>query len=179
MVTPRTKRQRRARVLRRTRRLHRWSGLTLMLCFVVVGVTSVLLGWKKESAYLQPPTQRSTVGAEVAWLPVEELLARAREATLREGLAEPEIDRLDLRPDRGVVKVRFSSGDWEIQLDGRSGAVLSVGKRRSDLIERIHDGSVLGGVFKLVYSTVLGLSLLVFTASGFWLWYGPRRMRRS
>jgi hypothetical protein len=25
----------------------------------------------------------------------------------------------------------------------------------------------------------MGVSLLVFTITGFWLWYGPKRMRRN
>ena len=30
---------------------------------------------------------------------------------------------------------------------------------------------------KLAYTSVMGLALLGFTVTGFWLWYGPRRMR--
>ncbi|MEJ2005854.1 MAG: hypothetical protein P8X57_13055 [Cyclobacteriaceae bacterium] len=57
--------------------------------------------------------------------------------------------------------------------------------RRSDFIENLHDGSIVdnianipGGYFKLFYTTLTGLALLTFTITGFWLWYGPKHMRK-
>ncbi len=97
-----------------------------------------------------------------------------------------EIERIDIRKDKGMVKFVFSNHLWEIQLDGATGKLLHIGKRHSDLIENIHDGSVLddftgteNGQLKLIYSSIMGLSLLAFTITGFWLWYGPKRMRKN
>ena len=49
----------------------------------------------------------------------------------------------------------------------------------------IHDGSILdyyiatsNGQIKLFYTSIMGLALLTFTITGFWLWYGPKRMRK-
>ena len=175
-----TRRQRQARVLRRTRRIHRWSGITLFVFFFVIGVTSVLLGWKKDSDYLMPPTSRGTSTELAEWLPTDRLLTLAQSA-LRDSLGpaySTVIDRIDYRPGKGSIKFLFEGHLQEVQLDGATGALLSIGARRSDLIESIHDGSILGDTVKLVYSTVMGLATLVFTVSGFWLWYGPKRMRR-
>jgi hypothetical protein len=73
---------------------------------------------------------------------------------------------------------------WALQLDGATGALLHIERRRSDFIENLHDGSLVdkllgisGGWFKVFYSTTLGLALMLFTITGFWLWYGPKRMR--
>ena len=67
-----------------------------------------------------------------------------------------------------------------------TGELLHIEKRRSDFIEKVHDGSILDYYFKtgkepfkLVYTTVMGLALLIFTVTGFWLWYGPKRMRKG
>jgi hypothetical protein len=35
-----------------------------------------------------------------------------------------------------------------------------------------------GNFFKVLVSSISGLALLIFTITGFWLWYGPKRMRR-
>jgi uncharacterized iron-regulated membrane protein len=35
-----------------------------------------------------------------------------------------------------------------------------------------------GDWIKLIYNTIMGLALILFTVTGFWLWYGPKRMRR-
>ena len=180
-----TTRQRQARVLRRTRRVHRYSGVALFAFFAVVGVTSVLLGWKKDAGWIMPPTSK-VAGVELSdFLPLDSLRAVAQGKGKNYVHNLPlTVDRLDVRPGKGIVKVLFNEEYYEMQLNGATGEVLSFGKRRSDLYESIHDGSILdewfgtGGIFKLVYSTVLGLALLVFTVSGFWLWYGPKRMRR-
>jgi hypothetical protein len=75
---------------------------------------------------------------------------------------------------------------WGIQLDGTTGHILDIEERRSDIIENIHDGSILDhyigtsdGQIKLFYTSIMGLALLTFTITGFGLWYIPRRMRRK
>jgi len=96
-----------------------------------------------------------------------------------------EIDRIDIRKEKGSVKFIFLDSFYEVQLDGATGRVLSIGKRRSDFMENIHDGSIVddylgtNGYIKLVYTNVMGISLLIFTITGFWLWYGPKRMRKA
>ena len=176
-----TRRQKQARILRFTRRIHRWTGITLFVFFFVIGVTSVLLGWKKDSDYLMPPTSRGSSTELREWLPADRLLAIAR-TTLTDSLGpdyDPTIDRLDYRPDKGSVKFLFKDHYGEVQLDGATGEVLSIGIRRSDFIEQIHDGSIVSDPVKLVYSSIMGLATIVFTVSGFWLWYGPKRMRKT
>ena len=175
------RRQYHAKWLRRTRRVHRWSGITLFVFFFVIGVTSVLLGWKKQSDYLQPPTSRGSSTELADWLPAADLLARAQRA-LADSLGpdySTEIDRMDYRPGKGSIKFLFEGHLQEVQLDGVTGEVLGIGARRSDLIEQIHDGSIVGESFKILYSSIMGLATVVFTVSGFWLWYGPKVMRRG
>lgn len=180
MVKP-TRRQQQAKWLRRTRRVHRWTGIMLFVFFFVIGVTSVLLGWKKDSAYIMPPTARGSSTELTEWLPAAVLTERAQSVVVdRLGAAyTTDIDRLDYRPGKGTVKVRFADHYAEVQLDGATGAVLSVGIRRADFIEQLHDGSIVSDPFKLVYSSLMGLATIVFTVSGFWLWYGPKVMRRT
>ena len=64
-----------------------------------------------------------------------------------------------------------------MQVDGKSGEVLSIDKRYSDWIESLHDGSIISDGFKLVSMNFLGMGLLFLIFTGLWLWYGPRRIR--
>ncbi|HND16557.1 MAG TPA: PepSY domain-containing protein, partial [Saprospiraceae bacterium] len=96
------------------------------------------------------------------------------------------LNRIDVRKDKGTVKFVFDEHYWGIQLDGATGGLLHVEQRRADFLEQIHDGSILdhylgtsNGQIKLVYTTIMGLALLIFTVTGFWLWYGPKRMRKT
>lgn len=181
------KRKKQASILRSVRKIHRWLGVSLFLLFLVVSLSGLLLGWKKNSGgYILPKTHRGTSTELAQWLPIDSLQTIAHR-TLLDSVnpsLSTKMNRIDARPDKGMLKFVFEDHDWSIQLDGATGSVLNIGRRRSDWIENIHDGSIIddvlgtsSGVFKLIYSSVMGLSLLGFTVTGFWLWYGPKRMR--
>jgi len=98
----------------------------------------------------------------------------------------PKLDRIDIRKEKGMVKFVFIDRYWGIQLDGATGQLLHIERRRSDFIENIHDGSIFDyllktnqGQIKLFYTSIMGLALLTFTVTGFWLWYGPKRIRKK
>lgn len=181
-------RKQHATLLRQVRRVHRALGITLFVLFLLIGATGLLLGWKKNSGgYLLPDTQRGARSELAGWMPIDELARRAQ-TTLTDSLGPDlsvTLDRIDARPDKGILKFTFTDHYWEVQLDGATGEPLQVAKRWSDLLEQLHDGSVVdnalglpGGVFKLFYTSTMSLALLTFSLTGFWLWYGPRRMRR-
>ena len=84
-----------------------------------------------------------------------------------------DVNRLDVRPGRGMVKVWLNNG-WEVQVDLGTGRVLQTAYRRSDLIESIHDGSFFAGDWtKLGLFLPAGLVLLLLWLSGLWMWWVP------
>lgn len=178
--------RRRARLLRISRTVHRTTGALLFVFFLVVACTGLLLGWKKDTGGLiLAKTYQGSSGDLKDWLPIHVLHQKAV-AAMRESVSPDlslELDRIDIRPDKGVVKFVFVEHYWGVQLDGATGEVLHVERRRADFVENVHDGSVLdylagtGGQLKLAYTSVMGLALLTFTLTGFWLWYGPKRWR--
>ena len=165
--------------LRNFRVFHRWIGLTLALLLMISAVTGVLLALKKEVEIIQPPTQRGVSENLAEWKSLDEIRAIAEKA-LHETYPEQKensVDRMDARPSKGIVKVLFEAGNWEVQVDGKSGEVKSVEKRYSDWIESLHDGSIISDGFKLFSMNFLGIGLLFLIGTGVWLWYGPRRVR--
>ena len=165
--------------LRDFRVFHRWMGLTLALLLMISAVTGVLLALKKEVEIIQPPTQRGVSENLAEWKSLDEIRAIAEKA-LHENYPEQKenfVDRMDARPSKGIVKVLFEAGNWEVQVDGKSGEVKSVEKRYSDWIESLHDGSIISDGFKLFSMNFLGIGLLFLIGTGVWLWYGPRRVR--
>lgn len=184
-MTENRSRKQQAKVLRLVRKVHRYTGASLFIVFLFISITGLLLGWKKDSkGYLLPKTQKGLSTHSSDWLTLEVLQNKA--LFLLDSLdsqLDKKIDRLDVRPGKGVVKFTFENHYQEIQLDLTTGQLLSFGKRRSDLLEQLHDGSWIdrqlgSGFFKLFYTSISGLALLVFTITGFWLWYGPKRMRQ-
>lgn len=178
-----------ARILRGTRKVHRYMGACLFLLFSVVSITGLLLGWKKNSGgYILPKSYKGSSTDLKDWISIDSLHKNACQIahdSISANLSL-ELERIDIRPDKGMVKFVFIEGFWGIQLDGATGELLHIERRRSDFIENIHDGSILDYIFntkseilKLIYTSIMGLSLLLFTITGFWLWYGPKLMRKN
>lgn len=180
-----TKKQ--AKLIRAFRWLHRKIAIPLLIFFFVISLTGLLLGLKKNTGLLAP-TQKGASGDLAGWLSMDSLsklaVAAYHDSIDVKGTAE--LDRIDVRPDKGIAKFTFKEGYWGVQIDCTTGRILLVEKRHSDLIEDIHDGSIIDNLVgtnaeqvKLVYTTVMGLSLLLLVVSGFWLWYGPKKIRQE
>ena len=189
MTTKNSRYYKPANLIRVLRKIHRTIAIFLFAFFLVVSVTGLLLGWKKNSGGLILPPSSTGISKDLkTWLPIDSLrgiAVRALHDSVSVSLSD-ELERIDARPQKGMVKFVFADDYWEIQLDGTTGKVLLVERRRSDIIENIHDGTILdilfnteNDQFKLSYTTIMGLSLLMLTISGFWLWYGPKRLRKQ
>lgn len=165
-------------LLRKFRSIHKYIGIALAIFFLTIAITGVLLGWKKNVELLQPKTYKGISTDVSGWRSFEEISSTAIVA-MDTVLQNPIIDRMDVRFDKGIVKVLFTEGYWEAQLDCTSGEVLSVAQRHSDWIEHLHDGSLISDAFKLVYTNILGIGLFTLALSGLWLWYGPKVIRGS
>ena len=183
------KRQKQAKLLRIFRKIHRKTGALLFIFFFFISVTGLLLGWKKHSnGFILSKSYTGTSTHLKDWLPIDSLHKSACKI-LHDSVSpqlSSKIDRIDIRKNKGMVKFVFEDHYWSIQLDGATGKLLHIGQRRSDFIENIHDGSILdkyfktsNGQIKLIYSSIMGLSLIIFTITGFWLWYGPKQMRKK
>jgi len=179
-----TKKQ--AKWIRHFRWIHQKLAIPTFIFLFIISATGLLLGIKKQTGLLAP-TQEGVSKDLSHWLPIDSL-SKIAVTILHDSVdtrLSPELDRIDIRPQKGVVKYVFADHYWGLQLDGTTGKLLQIEKRNSDLIENIHDGSILDKLFdsgesmKATYSVLLGGSLMVLVVSGFWLWYGPKRLRQS
>ncbi len=166
--------------LRNIRKYHRFIGISLSLLFIISALTGVLLAYKKHINFIQPTTQMSihTEAQGMEYISIDSLIQIAEQSCTFEA-DHIQIDRLDIRPEKGIAKVLFKDLNWEVQLDLRTGEVLSQKARYSDLIEQIHDGSIISDGFKVGSMSILGLGLVVLSISGLSLWYGPKYIRRQ
>jgi uncharacterized iron-regulated membrane protein len=178
-----------ASLIRIFRKLHKQIAIILFVFFLIISITGLLLGWKKNSGGLILPSSSKGISSDLkTWLPFDSLQSIAIKA-LHDSISPKlsnELERIDARPQKGMVKFVFADDYWEIQLDGTTGDVLQINRRRSDIIENIHDGTILDVLFntkqdqfKLSYTTIMGLALLMLIITGFWLWYGPKKLRKQ
>lgn len=157
-----------------TRKAHRWGAILVAVPFLLVIVTGILLQLKKEVPWVQPPTQRGQ--SKTPSVSFEAILAAVRshpEAGIHDW---SDIDRLDIQPGRGLAKVT-SKTRWEVQVDLKTGDVLQVAYRRSDLIESLHDGSWFHDSAKLYIFLPVGVVVLGLWLTGIYLFFLPLAIR--
>ncbi|HUC82299.1 MAG TPA: PepSY-associated TM helix domain-containing protein [Flavisolibacter sp.] len=174
-----------AKWIRIYRWLHRKLAVASFVFFIIIALTGLLLGIKKQTGLLAPTQKGSSVNL-AGWLPVSDLQAKA-EQYLRDSVSadlSAELDRIDIRPGKGIAKFIYKHHYHGLQLDCTTGDLLSVETRSSDFIEAIHDGSIVdrwlgtsGEQVKVTYMVITGVSMLLLILSGMWLWYGPKRIR--
>jgi uncharacterized iron-regulated membrane protein len=156
--------------------LHRWGSIIIALPVLIVISTGLLLQVKKQVAWVQPPTQRGTgVAPSLPFNTVLEIASTVKEAEIR---TWEDIDRLDVRPGKGMLKVR-ANNRWEIQIDAATGEILQVAYRRSDLIESLHDGSFFHDRAKLWVFLPSGMVLLAMWCTGIYLFTLPYQVKRN
>src|SRR5687767_1267352 len=132
-----------ARLIRTMRWLHRKVAIALFVFFLLIAVTGILLGIKKQTGLLAP-TQKGVSSSLSTWLSIDSLRILA-EHYLHDSVSadlSTALDRMDVRPDKGIIKFTYLDHYWGLQLDGTTGALLLVEKRKSDFIENLHDGSI-------------------------------------
>ena len=159
-----------------SRLLHRWGSIIALPPIMIIIFSGIVLQLKKESAYIQPPTQRG-VGTELA-IGFERILEAAKTVPEAEIESWEDVDRLDVRPAKGVVKVRCKNR-YEVQIDTETAEILHVAFRRSDLIESIHDGSYFNDHFKLWVFLPAGIVLATLVITGLHLFLLPYLARRK
>ncbi|HRQ78112.1 MAG TPA: PepSY-associated TM helix domain-containing protein [Gemmatimonadaceae bacterium] len=159
-----------------SRRLHRWGAVAVGLPFLLVIVSGLLLQVKKQLPWVQPVEQRTDVPVPgLAW---ETILAAARSVPQAAVTDWEDIDRLDVRPSKGIVKV-ITNTRWELQLALADGAVLQTAYRRSDLIEQLHDGSFFGDPAKLWIFLPSGIVVFALWLTGLYLFVLPTLTKRK
>jgi hypothetical protein len=161
------------------RKVHFWASFAAGLPILVIIISGVMLQMKKQWTWVQPVEHRGT--GTVPAIDFGRIMSSLQSVPSLGVAGWGDVDRLDVRPGRGVAKVTLYSR-WEVQIDLESGAVLQTAYRRSDLIESIHDGSFFGGDWvKLGLFLPAGLTLLLLWLSGVWmLWVnlnGKRKRR--
>jgi len=162
------------------RRLHKTVAIPLVAFLFLVGITGLLLTWKNE-LQLKPPSKNVSQQKNLIGLQTIETIAINYIDSLK---LDNTINRIDYRPYKGIAKVRFEYHFTELQINSYTGDIISTKQRTADIIEMIHDGSIVDYLFtsdshytKLLYSTITSLGLILLSISGFIMWLRPKQIK--
>jgi uncharacterized iron-regulated membrane protein len=154
--------------------VHLWAGVILTIALTAIAITGILLNHKRGLG-LMPEVDHSPAAPFGSALSLAQLADSAMRAVPG---PSPEvgvrIDRMDVRPRDGLVKVRMrDSASTEVTLDLTTGRVLHVGRRGDVFIEKLHSGEIFGSR-GILLSDIAAVGLLITLLTGYWLWLFPK-----
>jgi hypothetical protein len=150
---------------------HLWLGIVTTGIVLVLSVSGILLNHKRPLG-LMPDVPHEPTGAFEDAVSLARLASAAAAAAPAAGAAG--VDRMDVRPRDGIVKVRFRDDVvTEVTLDLSDARVLHVGERNDVFLEKLHSGEIFGDNWVLL-SDLGAIALIILVVSGYWLWLFPR-----
>jgi uncharacterized iron-regulated membrane protein len=169
------------------RQWHRKLASVLFVFFFCISITGVMLGWKYlftksifDNKNIKPETSLHK------WLPLDSL-ERLAAVSLNEKTNNrfQHAENIQLKPAKGFISFVFKN-NYNIQVDGATGAPIHIEQKNGGIIQDIHDGAIVGdwfnfksGTAKTTYSTIMGLALLFLTVSGTYLWWKPKQIKNA
>ena len=153
------------------RKIHYWGAILVSLPALVIITTGVILHLKKNIDWIQPPIRDSNINNHPT-ISFDNILSTAIKAENANIKSWDDIAKLDVRPDKGIVKVK-AKNHWEVQIDTYTGNIVQVAYRRSDIIENIHDGSWFHENIKYWVFFPTGIFLLILWITGIYMVFLP------
>lgn len=157
--------------------VHLWAGVILTIALIAISVTGILLNHKRGLGFM-PQVDHSPTAPFATALSLGALADTAmRQLPHVAGApdARAQVDRMDVRPRDGIVKVRMrDSASTEVTLDISTGRVLHVGPRGDVFLEKLHSGEIFGSR-GILLSDFAAIGLVLTLITGYWLWLAPKR----
>jgi uncharacterized iron-regulated membrane protein len=154
------------------RLIHNWGSIIIAIPVVIMIGAGILLMLKKEFEWIQPSSEKGAEQTAVPTASIGDMWAAAKAVEKAGFTTWAELKRADLKPDKGILKL-VSPTDWEVQVDTTTAKVLNVAERRSDIIEKIHDGSWFAEPLKLWFFLPVGIVLFVLWLTGLYMFFLP------
>jgi hypothetical protein len=177
---------RRRQVSRAAFYIHLWLGVLSTIALIAISITGILLNHKRGLG-LMPDVPHEPTGEFTAAIPLDRLAyaalvaaPQAARGDWKEGdpVDNSLIDRMDVRPRNGFVKVRLrDKASTEMTVDINTGHVIHTGRRGDVFLEKLHSGEIFGGIRYVILSDIAAIALVLTLISGYWLWLVPKLSR--
>ena len=166
--------------------MHLWLGVLSTIALISIAITGILLNHKRGLG-LMPDVPHEPTGHFASAITLERMAYAALEAAppeSRQGWSPGDsvnialIDRMDVRPRDGFVKVRLrDKASMEMTVDINTGRVVHTGRRGDVFLEKLHTGEIFGGIRFVILSDIAAVALVLTLITGYWLWLVPKLSR--
>jgi uncharacterized iron-regulated membrane protein len=158
------------------RKWHRWISALIALPFLITVLTGILLSSRGFNTWVQPDHPKPQGGLSISF---EQILAAAKTVPEAEIESWKDVSQIDIRPAAGNIRLRAKNNQWELQIDGTTGAVTSKGIRRASFLTSLHEGAYFGPVVRygIFFPSALGVFFLL--VSGIIIFAQPFFIKRK
>ena len=166
--------------------MHLWLGVLSTVALIAIAITGILLNHNRGLG-LMPEVPHEPTGQFAGAITLERMAYAALEAAppeSRPGWSPGDsvnialIDRMDVRPRDGLVKVRLrDKASMEMTVDINTGRVIHTGRRGDVFLEKLHTGEIFGGIRFVILSDIAAVALVLTLITGYWLWLVPKLSR--
>jgi uncharacterized iron-regulated membrane protein len=174
-------------LLQNFRSLHKKFASVLFVFFFLIGFTGCLLAFK--SAFTKTIFEDKEVAVESKLSSIMPLDSLERMATSvlneKANTKFKKSEKVEIKISKGTVLFYYKEA-YSIQVNGATGAPILIEKKFGGIIQDIHDGAILDSLVtnksslsKKVYSITMGLSLLLLTITGTYMWYKPKMIKKN
>jgi len=161
--------------------VHLWAGVILTIALTAISITGILLNHKRGLGLMPDVDHRPTgpFASALSLAALADTALRQVQAGATAPDARTQVDRMDVRPRDGIVKVRMrDAASTEVTLDLNTGRVLHVGRRGDVFLEKLHSGEIFGRR-GILLSDLAAVGLLLTLLTGYWLWLFPKMSHRK
>lgn len=164
-------------MIRAFRKWHRWVSVIIALPFLVTIVTGIILATRGFNSWVQPEyPPMKTAGLSVSF---EQILAAVQSVPEAQIQTWKDVSQIDIRPDKGNIRVRARATQWEIQIDGSTGEVTGKGIRRASFLVSLHEGAYFGSFVRYGIFLPAALGVFFLLISGIYIFAQPYFKRKN
>lgn len=154
-----------------SRKVHKWTGLVLSIFFMFIAVTGLVLVYMIPLGVADELRTGKEASPDQA-ISMEKVVSIAVSQDLPGADSVEDIFRIEYRPSANVYQVRFNNGQG-VQMDVSTGKVLSTNPDYSTFLITLHDGTFFGDWYRYSILTMTGLSLILLSFSGYYMFGYP------
>ncbi|QIZ08582.1 PepSY domain-containing protein [Priestia megaterium] len=154
-----------------SRIVHKWAGLILSVFFMFIAVTGLILVYMLPLGVADELRTGKKASPSQA-ITMDKVVSIATSQGLPGVKSVEDIFRIEYRPGLNIYQVRFNNSQG-VQIDASTGRVLSTNPDYSTFLITLHDGSYFGDWYRYSILTMTGLSLILLSFSGYYMFGFP------
>ena len=149
---------------------HRVISIFIALPFLLTITTGILLISRSFNPWVQPRDRiESRSELKISFAQILESAKTVPEAQVQ---SWQDISQIEARPANGSIHVRTKT-QWDIQVDGATGQVLTNGYHRLSLLTALHEGAYFGKIVHFGIFLPMALGVLFLLISGVVIYLQP------